>query len=186
MDLRNVGILPQHYTASQPRRWRQHGPLKRWYPTTTLHGVTILKTTWTFTNLKTLDLTIRKWKLTSEGNVKQQQKKLSWSTCTVKKPNHEEWCHKSKKLQSHEVKRTSLQQRTTVNTLSGGSVSFNSLILYFLRVLLLEHCHIQWHEMLWGAVIIISTVALGTGSHNLLVTIPLHHRLDYNNKDNQI
>jgi hypothetical protein len=22
MDLRNVGILPQHYTASQPRRWR--------------------------------------------------------------------------------------------------------------------------------------------------------------------
>jgi hypothetical protein len=25
MDLRNVGILPQHYTAPQPRRWRQHG-----------------------------------------------------------------------------------------------------------------------------------------------------------------
>jgi hypothetical protein len=23
------GIPPQHYTASQPRRWRQHGPLKR-------------------------------------------------------------------------------------------------------------------------------------------------------------
>jgi hypothetical protein len=28
-DLWNFGILPQHYTASQPRRWRQHGPLKR-------------------------------------------------------------------------------------------------------------------------------------------------------------
>jgi hypothetical protein len=69
-DLRNIGIL--HYTASQPRRlkmkatrtfetlvsyhkttrrhnpedwiWRQHGPLKRWYTTTKLHGVTIQKT----------------------------------------------------------------------------------------------------------------------------------------------
>jgi hypothetical protein len=39
MDFWNVGILPQHYTASQPRRWKQHGLLKRWYPTTTLHGV---------------------------------------------------------------------------------------------------------------------------------------------------
>jgi hypothetical protein len=39
MDLWNVGILPQHYTVSQPRRWRQHGPLKRLYPTTTLRGV---------------------------------------------------------------------------------------------------------------------------------------------------
>jgi hypothetical protein len=43
MDLWNVGILPQLYTASQPRRWRQHGPPKRWYPTTTLHGVTTQK-----------------------------------------------------------------------------------------------------------------------------------------------
>jgi len=24
-----------------PWRWRQHGPLKRWYPTTALHGVSI-------------------------------------------------------------------------------------------------------------------------------------------------
>jgi hypothetical protein len=49
MDLWNVGILPQHYTVSQPRRWRQHGPLKRRYPTTTLHGVTTQKmeTAWT-------------------------------------------------------------------------------------------------------------------------------------------
>jgi hypothetical protein len=47
MDFWNVGILPQHYTASQPRRWMQHGPLKRWYPTPTLHGVTTKKTaTW--------------------------------------------------------------------------------------------------------------------------------------------
>jgi hypothetical protein len=43
IDLWNVGILLQHCTASQPRRWRQNGPLKRWYPTTTLHGVTTLK-----------------------------------------------------------------------------------------------------------------------------------------------
>jgi hypothetical protein len=40
MDLRNVGILPQYYTASQPRRWRQHGPPKHWYPYTTLHYTT--------------------------------------------------------------------------------------------------------------------------------------------------
>jgi len=44
----NVGILPQHYTLSQPRRWMQHGPPKRWYPTTTIRGVTTHKTsTWT-------------------------------------------------------------------------------------------------------------------------------------------
>jgi hypothetical protein len=43
MDLRNVGILPQHYMVSRPRRWRQHNPPKRWYPTTTLHGFTTLK-----------------------------------------------------------------------------------------------------------------------------------------------
>jgi hypothetical protein len=47
MNLRNVGILPQHLTVSQHRRWRQHGPLKRWYPTTTLHGVTTqMRATW--------------------------------------------------------------------------------------------------------------------------------------------
>jgi len=50
MNIWNIGILPQHYTVSQPRRppWRrkQHGPLKRWYPTT-IHGVTTQKTsTW--------------------------------------------------------------------------------------------------------------------------------------------
>jgi hypothetical protein len=46
MGLWNVGILPQHYTASQPRvkwRWRQDGPLKRWYSTTALHGDTAKK-----------------------------------------------------------------------------------------------------------------------------------------------
>jgi hypothetical protein len=43
MGLRNVGILPELYTALQPRKRRQHGPLKRRYPTTTLYGVTTLK-----------------------------------------------------------------------------------------------------------------------------------------------
>jgi len=55
LDLWNVGILPQHYKASQVRifrhettwRWRQHGPLKRWHPIT-LHGFTSQKTSaWT-------------------------------------------------------------------------------------------------------------------------------------------
>jgi hypothetical protein len=39
-DLWNIDILPQHHTASQPRRWRKHGSLKRWYPTVTPHCVT--------------------------------------------------------------------------------------------------------------------------------------------------
>jgi hypothetical protein len=52
-DLWNVGDLPQHYRASQPRRWRKHWPPKRWYPTTTLHGVTTQKTsTWNTTAVK--------------------------------------------------------------------------------------------------------------------------------------
>jgi len=75
-DLRNVGILPQHYAASQsrrwrkqgpltrlyptttlvasqPRRWRQHGPPKRWCRTTTPRGVTTQNTsTWIFTAVK--------------------------------------------------------------------------------------------------------------------------------------
>jgi hypothetical protein len=54
MVLWNVDMLPEHYTASQPRRhrlspwrWRQHGPPKRWYPITTLHSVRTQKTlTW--------------------------------------------------------------------------------------------------------------------------------------------
>jgi len=40
--LRNVGNLPQYYTASQPRLCYLHlhgvGPLKGWYPTTILYG----------------------------------------------------------------------------------------------------------------------------------------------------
>jgi hypothetical protein len=35
----NVSILPRHYTVSQPRRWRQHGPPKLWHPTTTQHNI---------------------------------------------------------------------------------------------------------------------------------------------------
>jgi hypothetical protein len=53
MDLWNTGILPQPYTTSQPGRWRQHGLLKHWYPTTTLHDVTTRKmeAAWTFETL---------------------------------------------------------------------------------------------------------------------------------------
>jgi hypothetical protein len=62
MDLWNVGILPQPYTASQPRRWRQHGPLKRWYPTTTLHGVMTQKNSaWIFIAVKASNLTFPAW-----------------------------------------------------------------------------------------------------------------------------
>jgi hypothetical protein len=57
MDLWNVGTLPQNYMVSHPRRWRQHGPLKRRYPTTTLHGVTTQKTsTRIFTAVKASNL----------------------------------------------------------------------------------------------------------------------------------
>jgi len=35
----------QHFRG--PFRWKQHGPLKYWYPTTTQHGITKQKTsTW--------------------------------------------------------------------------------------------------------------------------------------------
>jgi hypothetical protein len=45
--------------ASSPWRWRQHGPPKRWYPTTTLHGVTIQNTsTWNITAVKASKLEI--------------------------------------------------------------------------------------------------------------------------------
>jgi len=56
MDLWNVGILPQHYWRHNPqdRRWRQRGPLKRQYPTTTLRSVTSQKSsTWTFPVVET-------------------------------------------------------------------------------------------------------------------------------------
>jgi hypothetical protein len=44
---------------SEPWRWRQHGPLKLWYPTTTLHGLTTQKTlTWIFTAVKTSALAL--------------------------------------------------------------------------------------------------------------------------------
>jgi len=38
-------------------RWRQHGPLKRWYPVTTLHGLTAKKnSTWIFNAVKTSNI----------------------------------------------------------------------------------------------------------------------------------
>jgi len=78
-DLQNVGILPLYYMASQPQRprlelylfttmlrpsspcrWRQHGPPKRHYPTTKLHGVTTLKiSTWIFAAVNTSKSRIR-------------------------------------------------------------------------------------------------------------------------------
>jgi len=37
----------------QPSSWIQHGPLKRWYATTNLHGITTWKTsTWNITAVK--------------------------------------------------------------------------------------------------------------------------------------
>jgi hypothetical protein len=58
VGLWNDGFLSQHYTASQPRRhrlspWRcrRHGSPKRWYPITTLHGVTTQKTSIRFSSV---------------------------------------------------------------------------------------------------------------------------------------
>jgi hypothetical protein len=40
--------------VTSPWRWRQHGPLKHWYPTTTLHSNTTQKTsTWILIGMKT-------------------------------------------------------------------------------------------------------------------------------------
>jgi len=52
----NTDTIPQHYMVSQPERWRQPGPSKQWYPTTTLYGITTQKTTWIFTTMKTSNL----------------------------------------------------------------------------------------------------------------------------------
>jgi hypothetical protein len=42
--------------VSSPWRWRQHGPPKRWYLTTTLHGVTT--ETWNFSAVKASKIAI--------------------------------------------------------------------------------------------------------------------------------
>jgi len=42
-----VKVQVEVFWLVTPRRWRQQGPPKRWYPTTTLHGITTQKTmTW--------------------------------------------------------------------------------------------------------------------------------------------
>jgi len=43
---------------TSPWRWRQHGPLKHWYPTVTLYSVTTQRTlTWNITTVKASKLT---------------------------------------------------------------------------------------------------------------------------------
>jgi len=43
----------ERYAVFSPWRWRQHGPPKRWYPDTTVHGITTQKTsTWIFIAVK--------------------------------------------------------------------------------------------------------------------------------------
>jgi hypothetical protein len=44
---------------SSPWRWSRHGPLKRWYPTTTLHSISTHRTwTWNIRTVKFSQLTI--------------------------------------------------------------------------------------------------------------------------------
>jgi hypothetical protein len=42
MTFKSIGTLLKQYMAPKPKRCRQHGPLKRLYPTT-LHSVTVQK-----------------------------------------------------------------------------------------------------------------------------------------------
>jgi hypothetical protein len=60
MDTWKFDVLLKKYTALQTRRWRNHGPLKRWYPTTTLHSLTTHKidAAWTFETLVSYHNTI--------------------------------------------------------------------------------------------------------------------------------
>jgi len=75
MDLRNVGMLPQHFTLKMEAawtsetlvcyqnnslwRWKQRGPPKRWYPTTTLQCAITQKTwTWILATMKTSNLAV--------------------------------------------------------------------------------------------------------------------------------
>jgi len=44
-----IKVVEEDSRSLSPWKWRQHGPLKRWYPTTTSHGVTTHKlSTWSY------------------------------------------------------------------------------------------------------------------------------------------
>jgi hypothetical protein len=63
--------------------WRQHGPLKRWYPTTTLHGVTTPKTSWRWRQHGPL----KRWYLNTTLHGVTTQKTSTWIFTTVKASN---------------------------------------------------------------------------------------------------
>jgi len=66
--------------------WRQHGPLKCWYPTTTVHGITTHKNlTWIFTAMKTSYLITKTVSMTTTH---QQSQLLKLCIYQIQ---HEQW-----------------------------------------------------------------------------------------------
>jgi hypothetical protein len=58
-----VSVVVRYHPS--PWRWRDHGPLKHWCPTTTLHGVTTQNTsTWNITAMKASRLA--KWSIVKQ------------------------------------------------------------------------------------------------------------------------
>jgi len=105
MYLWNVGILPQHYIASKPWRWRQHGSPKRWHPITTLHGVTTLK----------------RWHpITTIHGVKTLKMEAAWTSETLVSYNTE-WLHNPEDLNLKPVH----YQLLSISEISYGLTSMN-------------------------------------------------------------